>query len=72
MPKNLFTINVENKGFTINKKFRFKNHQGLNNINLNEVGYLNFITEKTENLDYQFKNFNEIRKLISYLILLMI
>lgn len=65
--KDLFSINFENEGFIINEQFRFKNHYGLDNANLNGVGYLNFITKEVENLEYQFKNFNKIRKLISFL-----
>ncbi|VYU19131.1 hypothetical protein [Intestinibacter bartlettii] len=65
--RNLFSINFENKSFTINEQFKFKNYHGLDNVNLNGVAYLNFITEKTENLAYQFESFNKIRKLISFL-----
>ena len=65
--KNLFSINFENEGFTVNEECKFKDHHGLDNINVNGIGYLNFITQKTENLAYQFENFNKIRKLISFL-----
>ncbi|ETJ01722.1 MAG: hypothetical protein Q619_VDC00080G0001, partial [Veillonella dispar DORA_11] len=41
--RNLFSINFENKSFTINEQFKFKNYHGLDNVNLNGVAYLNFI-----------------------------